>query len=64
MDEQLQKDLVSYIRYKFATYPNVAELSDDIVQEGYRRVLASKNYRKHWFNVFFFFGGRYSYFCG
>lgn len=44
MDEELRKSLVRLIRYKFATYPNVAILADDIVQDAYLCLRLGKTY--------------------
>ncbi len=44
MDEALRTSLVRLIRYKFASYPNVAHLADDIVQEAYLRLRSGKTY--------------------
>lgn len=44
MDEELRTSLLRLIRYKFATYPNVAILADDIVQEAYLRLRSGKTY--------------------
>lgn len=44
MDEELRASLLRLIRYKFATYPNVAILADDIVQDAYLRLRMGKTY--------------------
>ena len=44
MDEALRGALVRLIRYKFAGYPNVASLADDIVHDAYLKLRASKGY--------------------
>ncbi|MCI8443326.1 MAG: RNA polymerase sigma factor [Provencibacterium sp.] len=44
MDGELRSSLLRLIRRKFAGYPNVASLADDIVQEAYVRLRASTVY--------------------
>ena len=44
MDEELRSSLLTLIRYKFTSYPNVASLADDIVQDAYLTLRASKQY--------------------
>ncbi len=44
MDGQLRDALLRLIRYKFAGYPNVALLAEDIVQEAFLRLRSSKSY--------------------
>jgi RNA polymerase sigma-70 factor (ECF subfamily) len=45
MDEELRNVLVRFIRSKFAGYPNVALLADDIVQDAYVKLRSSGQYR-------------------
>jgi len=42
MDEELHGELVRLIKRKFAGYPNVASLADDIVGDAYIRLRSSK----------------------
>lgn len=44
MDGELRSSLLRLIRKKFAGYPNVASLAEDIVQEAYIRLRASAAY--------------------
>jgi len=44
LDEDLRKKLVQLIRYKFASYPNVSLLADDIVHDAYIALRSSKVY--------------------
>ena len=44
MDEELRAALIRLVRYKFAGYPNVALLADDIVHEAYAGLKSSKSY--------------------
>jgi RNA polymerase sigma-70 factor (ECF subfamily) len=44
MDKELHDALLRLIRYKFAGYPNVALLAEDIVQSAYINLRASKSY--------------------
>jgi len=44
MDSELRNALVRLIRHKFAGYPNVAQLADDIVQNAYISLVESKSY--------------------
>ena len=44
MDVELRSSLLGLIRYKFAGYPNVASLADDIVQDAYLMLRNSKQY--------------------
>ena len=44
MDGALRNSLLRLIRNKFAGYPNVASMADDIVQSAYEALRSSKNY--------------------
>jgi RNA polymerase sigma factor (sigma-70 family) len=44
MDGELREALVKLIRYKFAGYPNVVSLAEDIVQDAYIRLHTSARY--------------------
>jgi RNA polymerase sigma factor (sigma-70 family) len=44
MDGELRDALLRLVRHKFASYPNVASLADDIVHDAYIRLKASKSY--------------------
>ena len=44
MDDELRDVLIKLIRYKFAGYPNVALLADDIVQDAYIKLRSSRQY--------------------
>ena len=44
MDGELHDELIRLIKRKFAGYPNVAALADDIVNEAYIRLRSSKKY--------------------
>jgi len=44
MDEDLRNALLRLVRYKFASYPNVVLLADDIVQTAYVKLKSSKSY--------------------
>ena len=44
MDGELRNALLRLIRHKFAGYPNVAVLADDIVQDTYVRLRTSRSY--------------------
>ncbi|MCL2202333.1 MAG: RNA polymerase sigma factor [Defluviitaleaceae bacterium] len=44
MDGELHGELIRLVRRKFAGYPNVASLADDIVNEAYIRLRSSKKY--------------------
>jgi DNA-directed RNA polymerase specialized sigma24 family protein len=44
MDGELRSTLVRLVRHKFSGYPNVALLADDIVNDAYVRLRASKSY--------------------
>ena len=44
MDKELREALMRLIRVKFAGYPNVVLLADDIVHDAYVRLLSSKSY--------------------
>ena len=44
MDVELRDALFRLVRLKFAGYPNVALLADDIVQSAYINLLSSKSY--------------------
>jgi len=44
MDEELRNALLRLVRYKFAGYPNVALMADDIVHTAYMNLKSSKNY--------------------
>ena len=45
MDEELRGKLYRLIKFKFATYPNVAALADDIVHDAYVALRSSKAFR-------------------
>ena len=45
MDEELRSKLIRLIRYKFAGYPNVAILAEDIVHDAYVALQTSKAFR-------------------
>ena len=45
MDRELRYALLRLIRYKFSDYPNVVLLADDIVQDAYIKLHASKSYK-------------------
>ena len=45
MDEELHDELIRLIKRKFASYPNVASLADDIVNDAYVRLRSSKKYK-------------------
>lgn len=47
MDGELRSSLMKLIRYKFAKYPNVASLAEDIVQDAYLDLRTSKHYVPH-----------------
>ena len=42
MDEELRNKLIQLIRYKFASYPNIMTLADDIVHDAYIALRSSK----------------------
>jgi len=44
MDEELRNSLLRLVRYKFAGYPNVVMLADDIVHTAYVNLKSSKSY--------------------
>jgi RNA polymerase sigma-70 factor (ECF subfamily) len=44
MDRKLHNELLRLIQRKFAGYPNVASLADDIVNDAYMRLRSSKSY--------------------
>lgn len=44
MDSGLRDELVRYVARKFTSWPNIAHLADDIVNEGYERLLRSPSY--------------------
>ena len=44
MDEALRSSLLRLVRYKFASYPNVLLLADDIVHTAYIKLKSSKSY--------------------
>ncbi len=44
MDEELRASLIRLVRYKFSSYPNVAQLADDIVQDAYLRLRSGRTY--------------------
>lgn len=44
MNKELRDSLVRLIRHKFAGYPNVAFLAEDIVQDAYIQLRSSKQY--------------------
>ncbi len=44
MDGELRTSLLGLIRYKFAGYPNLTSLADDIVQDAYIKLRTSKQY--------------------
>jgi len=44
MEEELQKALLRLVRYKFAGYPNVALMADDILHTAYMNLKSSKKY--------------------
>ncbi|MCL2189310.1 MAG: sigma-70 family RNA polymerase sigma factor [Defluviitaleaceae bacterium] len=44
MDEELRNALLRLVRFKFASYPNVAVLADDIVNDAYVKLRTSKAY--------------------
>ena len=44
MNGELRDALLRLVRHKFAGYPNVASLADDIVHDAYARLKASKSY--------------------
>ena len=44
MDEELRNALLRLVRHKFASYPNVALLADDIVHNAYISLKTSKSY--------------------
>lgn len=44
MDEVLRLSLMRFVRAKFHSYPNIATLADDIVQEAYLNLLSSRRY--------------------
>jgi len=44
MDRELHNELIRLIRRKFAGYPNVASLAEDIVNDAYIRLRSSKGY--------------------
>lgn len=46
MDGELRSSLVRLVRNKFAGYPNVALLADDIVNDAYMKLRASKSYEQ------------------
>jgi DNA-directed RNA polymerase specialized sigma24 family protein len=45
VDEDLRCKLYRLIKYKFATYPNVADLAEDIVHDAYVALRSSKAFR-------------------
>jgi len=45
MDGELRNALLRLIRHKFAGYPNVALLADDIVHNAYLKLRSSKSYK-------------------
>ena len=45
MNEELRRRLYRFIKYKFATYPNVADLAEDIVHDAYVALRSSKAFR-------------------
>jgi DNA-directed RNA polymerase specialized sigma24 family protein len=45
MDGELRDSLIWLIRYKFAGYPNVALLADDIVHDAYLQLRSSASYK-------------------
>jgi DNA-directed RNA polymerase specialized sigma24 family protein len=44
MDEELRTALLRLVRYKFTSYPNVATLADDIVNDAYVKLRTNKGY--------------------
>jgi RNA polymerase sigma-70 factor (ECF subfamily) len=46
MDRELHDTLLRLIRKKFAGYPNVASLADEIVNDAYVRLRSSKSYQQ------------------
>jgi RNA polymerase sigma factor (sigma-70 family) len=44
MDDELRESLLRLIRHKFAGYPNVVLIADDIVQEAYLRLRSGTSY--------------------
>jgi RNA polymerase sigma factor (sigma-70 family) len=44
MDDALRSSLLRLLRHKFAGYPNVALLAEDIVQEAYLRLRSGRSY--------------------
>lgn len=44
MDRELRDALLRFVRHKFAGYPNVTSLADDIVQDAYLSLRASRSY--------------------
>jgi len=44
MDGELRSSLLKLIRYKFAKYPNVVSLAEDIVQDAYLDLCTSRHY--------------------
>ena len=44
MDRELRDSLLRLVRYKFASYPNVVLLAEDIVHDAYLRLRTSESY--------------------
>ncbi len=44
MDEDLRVSLVRLVLYKFSSYPNVANLAEDVVQEAYLKLRQGRTY--------------------
>ena len=46
MDGELRSSLIRLVRSKFAGYPNVVSLADDIVNDAYMKLRSSKGYEE------------------